>query len=245
MRVLLIKTGTTVPNVKAERGDFERWFAAGMGLPLEALEVIEVHAGVALPEQHDAQAIVVTGSAALVTDLEPWSERTAAWLREAMSEKTPTLGVCYGHQLLAHALGGRVDKNPHGRNIGTIDVTLTEHGLRDPLFRDLPSTLHVAVSHVQSVISTPPGARIVATSERDPHHAFTFDEHVWAVQFHPEFDAQIVRGYIAARRDTINSEGLDADAIASAALDTAHGAILLRNFVAEAHRLNAKLRSNS
>ena len=82
--------------------------------------------GEALPDPRSVRAVVVTGSAAMVTSREPWSERTAAWLCETVEVKTPVLGICYGHQLLAHALGGRVEDNPQGRHIGTVDVTLTD-----------------------------------------------------------------------------------------------------------------------
>ena len=61
------------------------------------------------------------------------------------------LGICYGHQLLAHALGGRVDYNPLGRQIGTLDVTLHDAVEHDALFSGFPRTLHVPVSHRQSV----------------------------------------------------------------------------------------------
>ncbi|MGD8862946.1 MAG: hypothetical protein PVI30_23230, partial [Myxococcales bacterium] len=86
------------------------------------------------------------------------------------------------------------------------------------------------VSHLESVLELPDGATRLATTARDPNHAFALGERTWAVQFHPEFDADIVRGYIEARRDTIAAEGLDPDALQAAARDTDHGKRLLRRF---------------
>jgi GMP synthase (glutamine-hydrolysing) len=228
--VLIVKAGTTVPEVARRRSDFESWIGQGMGLPAEQVQLCRAYQGEALPDPRAVSAVVVTGSSAMVTDREPWSEHTAAWLAEAVRGGTAVLGICYGHQLLAHALGGTVENNPRGRHIGTVDVQLTQDARRDPLFAGLPEVLHVPVSHRQAVSALPHGARLLATAERDPLHAFAFGERAWGVQFHPEFDADIVRGYIDARRDQLASEGLDAEQLWRRATDTQHGAALLRRF---------------
>jgi GMP synthase (glutamine-hydrolysing) len=228
--VLIVKTGTTVPAVLARRQDFEVWITAGMGLAPSAVRVCRVYMGDALPDPRDVAGVVVTGSAAMVTDREAWSERTAAWLRDAVTASTPLLGICYGHQLLAHAFGGTVELNPRGRNLGTVDVALTEAASREALFTDTGSSLHVPVSHLQSVTRLPAEARLLGSTARDPNHAFAIGERAWGVQFHPEFDADIVRGYIEARREQLQSEGLDAPALAGSAQDTPHGGRLLRRF---------------
>jgi GMP synthase (glutamine-hydrolysing) len=228
--VLIVKAGTTVPSVFLRRKDYETWIAAAMGLADSEVTVCPVYEDAPLPDPGEVSAVVVTGSAAMVTDRAPWSERAAEWLRAAVSARTPVLAICYGHQLLAHAFDGTVEHNPRGRQIGTIDVTLTPEAATDPLFSGFESVLHVPVSHLQSVTKLPQQARLLATSARDPHHAFALGENAWGVQFHPEFDADIVRGYIAERRDKIAAEGLDPDALSAGAADTLHGTLLLRRF---------------
>jgi GMP synthase (glutamine-hydrolysing) len=231
-RVLIVKTGTTVSSVVARRGDFEDWIGAGLGVAAEQLDVRRVFLGDALPDARDVNAVVVTGSAAMVTDRDAWSEQTAAWLRGAVELGTPVLGICYGHQLLAHAFGGTVQNNPHGRSIGTVDVALTERAAGDPLFAGMDGTLHVPVSHRQSVTTLPEGAQLLATNARDPFHAFAIGARAWGVQFHPEFDADIVRGYIEERRAALATEGLDPDALKTNARDSGHGTRVLQNFAA-------------
>src|SRR5688572_17680661 len=131
--ILIIKTGTTIKSIPRERGDFEHWIMAGMRLPQARFMIRDVMSGEPLPSYDDVAAVVVTGSAAMVTDRLAWSEYSGAFLREAADRELPVLGICYGHQLLAHSLGGVVGYHPNGREIGTTRVHLTEAVEGDPL----------------------------------------------------------------------------------------------------------------
>jgi GMP synthase (glutamine-hydrolysing) len=228
--VAIVKTGRTLPSVAERRGDFEDWITAGMGLEPARIQVVHVFEGEALPDPRDLAGAVVTGSAAMVTDREPWSEATAGWLGAAIAADLPVLAICYGHQLLAHALGGRVAKNPRGREIGTVEVALAAAARGDDLLGDFPGALRVQSSHLESVLELPPEATRLATTKLDTNHAFRIGRAAWGVQFHPEFDADIVRGYIAARRDAILAEGIDADALSRDAVDGPDGTAVLRRF---------------
>lgn len=229
-RLLILKTGSTVPTVLSRRRDFEVWITSATGVAPADVSTVSVHKGESPAEPGAYAGIVVTGSAAMVTDREPWSEQAAEYLLRAMSAATPILGICYGHQLLSHALGGRVADNPRGRQIGTIDVTLTEDAADDPLFGAFASPLHVPVTHLQSVVELPSSSLLLGSSPRDPHHVVRHNDQSWGVQFHPEFDAAIVREYIDARRHDIEREGLDPEGLKASAIDTADGTIVLRRF---------------
>jgi GMP synthase (glutamine-hydrolysing) len=226
----LLKVGATFDSLVMRRGDYDTWFANGLGLG-DALSVFRVSEGEPLLEPTRFAGIVVSGSSAMVTDRAPWSVDTAAFLLSALAQDVPVLGVCYGHQLLADALGGEVGMNPRGRQIGTVEAVLTDAGQTDPLFSGLSPVLTVQTSHRQSVLSPPPDALRLATSPRDPFHAFRVAEkRAWGVQFHPEFDADVTRTYISERQEQIRAEGDDPAALLSDVRDSVHGRDILRRF---------------
>lgn len=231
--IAIAKSGTTVPEVAAKRGDFEDWITAGLGVDRTRIRVVRVDRGAALPEPAELAGVVVTGSSAMVSDREEWSEVTASWLVRAVAAKTPILGICYGHQLLAHALGGRVARNPYGREIGTVDVSLTDAAPDDALLAAFPSEFSAQASHVEAVLDLPDDATLLASTSLDPNHAFHVGGKAWGIQFHPEFDADIVRGYLDARRGVIEGEGLDFEKLRRHVSETPIGASVLRRFASQ------------
>lgn len=234
MRLSIVKTGAALPALRERRGDYEDWIAEGVGA--EHVRVYDMQAGVRLPAPTLDEAVVVTGSSALVTDRAEWSERTGAWLAERVRADRPTLAICYGHQLIAHALDGEVRTHPAGRQMGSIDVTLTDAGQDDPLFAGAPTTLRVSASHRQHVSRLPTGAVLLASTPHDPHHAYRLGERVWAVQFHPEWDDDVMRAYIESRRDILVSEALDPAQMLADVRPNRDGAALLARFGVLARR---------
>lgn len=228
-RLLIVKTGETLRELRG-RGDFEDWIARGLGLPAAELEVAAPVGGAALPDPGAPRGVVVTGSSAMVSAREPWSERAAEWLARAVRLGTPVLGICYGHQLLAHGLGGTVGPNPRGREMGTVEVRVSEAGRADPLLGTLGAAALAHATHVESVLALPPGAVRLAESDADPHQAFAVGGRAWGVQFHPEFDAAVIRGYLEARREELRREGQDPDALLARVREAPSGPRLLRRF---------------
>ena len=228
--MLIAMVGGTVPSVRDKRGDFDAWIARKLDLSPPPVRVVHVQQGEELPSPDTVAGVVVTGSSAMVSDQEPWSVRAGQWLRHAVEHELPVFGICYGHQLLAASLGGRVERNPIGREIGTVSVQLTDAARTDPLFAGLPAQLTVQATHVESVTELPRGAVLLGHNERDPHQAFRVGVSAWGVQFHPEFDADIMGGYVTARREILEREGLDADGLLSSAKDSDDGTRLLRSF---------------
>lgn len=114
--------------------------------------VADVEKGVPLPPPAAVSGAVITGSHAMVSDCLPWSEYAASWLRSAYADYLPLLGICYGHQLLAHASGGHCDYRPKGREVGTAAISRLPACDSDPLFDALPAAFAAHTTHSQSVL---------------------------------------------------------------------------------------------
>ncbi|MFW5740318.1 MAG: glutamine amidotransferase [Myxococcota bacterium] len=226
---IILKTGSTLPAIAQRRGDFEDWIRDGLQLAPAEVEVISVAEGHPLPSCERVRAAVVTGSSAMVTSREPWSVRSATWLRELHERGRPVLGICYGHQLLADALGGEVAKSPSGREIGTIEVRLTEAGRHDPLLGVVDDPFFAQTTHAEAIVRLPPGARVLASNAATAYQAFSLGNS-WGLQFHPEFDADVVRGYVLDKRPLLRSEGTDPEAIELGIRDSDAGPRLLKRF---------------
>ena len=227
-QIALIKTGCTIDKIKPRHGDFEDWFAEGMGIT--KLLQVDVFREQALPAAENLAGIVVTGSPAMVSSKLDWSERTATWLQEVVTRNIPVLGVCYGHQLLAHALGGVVGPNPEGRQIGTVRAHLIDNKEKDLLLGHLPNQFTVQASHSEVVLELPPGAECLATSPLDKNFAIRFAPNTWGIQFHPEFSAPVTSDYIRYRSDALREEGLNPEQLLAQVTDTTEAKTILRRF---------------
>lgn len=228
--LLIIKTGTGRPSLSARDGDFEDWILEGMQFPRDRAAVADVYCGHPLPTYDAIAGVVITGSHAMVTAHEDWSEHTATWLPGAVERRIPILGICYGHQLLAYALGGTVADNPQGLEYGTIEVVLAETAQRDPLLGGLGARLQVQVCHDQSVLQLPRDAMLLASSAMDVHQASVVGQSAWGLQFHPEFDAATVQICIEESRDALVRQGSNPDRLLENCVDTAFGSEILRRF---------------
>jgi GMP synthase (glutamine-hydrolysing) len=226
--ILILKTGDTLPEIRARRGDFDDWMRRGMRLARDQVAVCEIHRGEAPLAPRHYRGVVVTGSASMVTERADWSEAAADWLRQAHAHDLPMLGICYGHQLLAHAFGGRVDYNPRGREMGT--VTVERLVADDALLGRLPRRFHAHATHEQSVLEPPPGSVVLARSAQDACQAFRIGERCFGLQFHPEFSTEVMRSYIRGRRATLAAEGRDVDGMLEAVRPAPHARRILARF---------------
>lgn len=229
--IVIIQTGHPPREVVDRHGDFSTMIRTMAGQTPAPVEVVAVHDGELLQEPGRYRAAVITGSPAMVTDQAAWSERTASWIRRAFESGLPMLGICYGHQLLAHALGGKVGYHPQGRQVGTGITRLLHAGAATPLFDGFPSTFEAHLIHQQSVLEPPAGATVLARSDSDPHQVLRYSPHVFSTQYHPEFSAAVMRTYLACFAPALLREGFDIETLQGAIHDTPHAQRLLQRFV--------------
>jgi len=218
--ILIIKAGTTFPEIQKELGDFEDWTAAGLGVSKNQVHVTAVYDNEPLPDPEMNAGIIVTGSHSMVTEPEPWAERLLQWIPGVLKKEIPFLGICYGHQLLACAMGGRVGYHPQGREIGTVDIHLLPAARPDPLMGQFPETFLAHVTHAQTVLQPPSGATVLACNDFEAHHAIRIGTAAWGIQFHPEFSAQIMSDYIDQQAEHLRDSGREVATIHSTVRET-------------------------
>ncbi|HEX9059624.1 MAG TPA: glutamine amidotransferase [Clostridia bacterium] len=229
-KLLIIKTGSTYESVIKKYGDYESMITEGIGISSEDTEVIPVYRN-ARPYIHEGiSSIIITGSSAMVTDMEPWCVFTANWLNEIIHKKIPILGICFGHQLLAKALGGSVDYHPKGQEYGEVKIQLAEEGRKDPVLGILPSEFSGYVAHSQTVTRLPENTRVLARNDFESSHALAFGDNIWGVQFHPEFNAGIAKIHIDEEKDELLKNGQDISKLYASIQGNPYGPMLLKRF---------------
>lgn len=216
------------PFYEACAGDNDVLFRNACGLDPDQVVKIEVQKNdVRLPSPEDISGVIVSGSVSMVTDLEPWAERAVAWVR-ANRDCVPMLGVCYGHQMLSHALGGTVGWMPKPE-YGTIEIDAAPDAKADPLTKGLPDRFLVQSAHSQTVFKLPPGAKLLARGATGVQAA-RLSERTWGLQFHPEYDARVSRALMKTVRDYLTGKGLDADKALASVRETPLALEVLRRF---------------
>ncbi|CAB3887088.1 glutamine amidotransferase [Achromobacter anxifer] len=229
--VLILHTGDPDDTLKSQFGGYAEQLAQAAGLTPETMEIVPVHEGQRPRDPSSYRAALITGSPAMVTDKEPWSEDAAAWLRQAAAAGLPMFGVCYGHQLLAYALGGKVGYNPAGREVGTQTVELLPPAVGDKLLAGLPPTFPAQMLHAQTVLQPPPGAAVLARSDLDEHQMIRIGRNVFSTQFHPEFGPDFIRAHLERFGRRYAAENLDVPGLSANVRATPVAGGLLRRFL--------------
>lgn len=227
--ILIIKAGSTYPSISMNHGDFEDWISA-YAENQDIVHIVDVRKNPNLPSISQYSGVVVTGSPSMVTDEDYWIKSLLTWTRDAVEQNFPYFGICFGHQVLGKALGGEVNYNAKGMEVGTHRILLHSSALTDPLFINLPSYFSAHLVHRQSVISPPDNATILASNEHDSHQAFRVGQSAWGVQFHPEFTQEVMREYLVEMKEQLKNESLDFSQLCNNISSTPFPQQILNNF---------------
>jgi GMP synthase (glutamine-hydrolysing) len=201
--IVIVKTGYTDKTLVSSTGDFEHWVMKSAKLPTSECLVINAQLQPEYPAYDDISGIIVTGSHDDVTDAKPWMVHLSQWLKNIPDGKIPTLGICFGHQLLASAYGGKVGDHPNGGEYGLIKVNVDTTKIPDDFFMLLPHTFDAFASHEQTVTKLPEGAFSFGSNSHDANHLVQYRAKVWGFQFHPEFTDKITKHYSKNQKEAV------------------------------------------
>jgi GMP synthase-like glutamine amidotransferase len=193
MSLGILETGAPPGDLAATYGDYPAMFRALLGLEARSYDV-EAGEFPEDPGAHDAW--LITGSPAGVYEDLPWIAELLAFLQRAKG-RAKLVGICFGHQAMAEAFGGRVEKSERGWGIGLQDYELWESA---PWMGEAPpGRIAVPVSHQDQVVVPPPGARLLAGNAFTPFGLLEYEDAI-SMQFHPEFEPAYARALIEHRR---------------------------------------------
>ena len=191
--------------------------------PIDVMEV---------PEFSSVSAVIISGSAACVTDPVPWMEPMVRAIQIAHERDVPILGICFGHQIVAHSIFGEgTVRKADIPEIGWKDIAVTG---QDPLFAGSTDTFRTFVSHFDEVRPNIPGMTVFARTEDCSVHAYRVDgKRTWGVQFHAEMDQKEAEDLSVIRIEGRPDLGLDVEATLAMSKDSTQLAQrMFQNFLA-------------
>lgn len=209
MKIGILETGTPPDPLVSRFGRYPAMFEQLLAAPGRTFQSFDVQAGELPPSADAFDAYVVTGSPAGVYDDLSWIEPLKRFLVEAKG-RAAIVGVCFGHQVMAEAFGGKVEKSERGWGLGLHSYDVCE---RLP-WMDGDGPIAVPASHQDQVVELPPGARVVAASAFSPFGALAYGDHAFSIQLHPEFAPDFAKALAQVRRERLGDARTDA-AVAS------------------------------
>ena len=233
LNIGLLVCGDFDPETRALHGSYADMFKNGFvgiddQLALTPVRCFEAQ----FPESVDAfDGYLITGSRRSVYEVEGWIQQLQDFVRQCYAARKKTVGICFGHQLIAHALGGETRKAEVGWGIGAQRVEITETqpwmdaapDSESPVTESAAAPYELAIIHQDQVAQLPPGFRAIANNEFCPISMFVGDDFMLGIQGHPEFTKAFCEYRLRARTDRFGEELLESalESLRSARLDSA------------------------
>lgn len=200
MKIGILQTGHAPDELRPETGDYDAMFAAlldGHGFDFVAYDV---EGGILPKSAEEADGWLITGSKHGAYEDHDWIPPLEDLIRAAHANKQPIVGICFGHQIIAQALGGKVEKFAGGWSVGHTTYDFDGDEIR------------LNAWHQDQVTERPSEARVVGSSDFCENAALAYGDHIWTVQPHPEFAHAFVDGLIQTRGKGVVPDHIMADA---------------------------------
>jgi len=203
MHIHIVETGASPEALKVQFGPYASMFKRLLQplAPELSFSVSRPYKGETAPRPSTFDALLITGSPAGVYEGHPWIASLEELIQQTAAIAKPQIGICFGHQLMAQAFGGTVEKSSKGWGVGLHDYNVsTQTSWMTPA----PSQIRCAVSHQDQVIKTPPGAKVIAGSSFCENGILEYNQ-AKAISFqpHPEFDHDFLEALLRYRKDRI------------------------------------------
>ena len=196
MKLAILETGRPPGDLAQRFGDYPKMFAEMLG-PDFAVQSFDVTAG-DFPDPAAHDAMLITGSPAGVYEEHAWLAGLFDFIRAAKDSRM--VGICFGHQAMAEALGGHVEKSDKGWGTGLHRYTVT----RPEPWLDGAREIAAPASHQDQVVVQPPNTEITVSSDFTPYAGLAWtDRPAISFQFHPEFSPEFAKALIAERYDRV------------------------------------------
>lgn len=197
MRLAILETGRPPGGLADRFGDYPSMFARLLPDEFD-LESFDVHAGHFPADLRAHDAYLITGSPAGVYDCLPWIGDLIDFVRSAKEKKM--VGVCFGHQIMAEALGGHVEKSVKGWGAGLHRYSI----IRRAPWMNGETEVAAPASHQDQIVTQPPNTEVIAASQFTPYAALVWtDRPAMSLQFHPEFSPDYAKALIEHRYDRV------------------------------------------
>lgn len=213
MKLGILKADIVKKELSPQFGEYPDMFENILHQADSELELVvyDVQKGHYPQDINEVDAYLITGSAASVYEDKQWIKDLMNFVKMLHKQKKKLIGVCFGHQLIAHALGGKTEASPKGWNIGVQEIPLTEAGKK---FTNSSNNFLLIHSHKDQVVQSAPGTTILAGTEFCPNAMFSIGDHIFSIQGHPEFQKEYARQLYNMRKEKFGAQ-LYNEAIAS------------------------------